>query len=679
MPGHNTPPSTLPGSPATGDLPKQNLSDEETCAPDRWRNLFEYRQETNEHAEFEVLTHEKFYEKSGGAANQLGLCILSRYKGAGRCVHLRSRFLRDVFRKVVGKIRFEGVNVKADCIEIDEPYCPLFHCLEEMKDIAEGDLNASQREKADFVALYKLCTVGFIGDGFKAVREDLQQGVVTYDSLWALFQRNELLVVNTNGRANQPNIMRMVWVQKWSPRNEEAEPSRRKEWSFEVIQVSWDNTLKKFRHELQLIKVSPYPGARQFHDLLVSPLRLHPDEKIIKKTAEVRGDKWLALCHGEPKSMAYKGPAQPMLVDRMSMGPFAKDPETIQLSGRVVVDPGAMSKAARYANLTSQALDRVRYADEDPEDPAGLFQSGRYEAPSPDLSLCPAVYPVFALDEQEWYHVALDGLEEINWQPEAFDKLEMPKERKDLLATLTRSHMAGSSRRSTDMISGKGTGLVFLFYGPPGVGKTLTAEALAELTQKPLYRINLGTFSEYSNWEGVTEHMLDCASSWKSILLIDEAEVILEERAVAGRKQNTWVSVFLRKLEYYKGILVLTTNILNIIDEAFVSRVSVAIEFQELGDTQRLKIWKNFLDRMDGRLANKRLLLQEAETWSQEPLNARQIRNIILTAETLVIGRGRSAKMEPYDIESVLNLTTEFSNSFRSRSDGKQGRLFRKF
>jgi len=60
--------------------------------------------------------------------------------------------------------------------------------------------------------------------------------------------------------------------------------------------------------------------------------------------------------------------------------------------------------------------------------------------------------------------------------------------------------------------------------------------------QLPLYRVNLGVVSSSRNWEPHLDHIFDCAYSWNAILLIDEAEVVLEERTFRGKDQNTWVS-----------------------------------------------------------------------------------------------------------------------------------------
>lgn len=145
-----------------------------------------------------------------------------------------------------------------------------------------------------------------------------------------------------------------------------------------------------------------------------------------------------------------------------------------------MVDRGALMKAARAANLKYREIRKPDYIDSNPDRIISAFigrkvRSNTGNLVDPDLSLCPAVYPVFSFEEQEWYSATIDGLKDIQWQSEAFHRLELTKSQKTLLEGLTRAHAEGQDRRSSDMITGKGRGLVFLFHGPPGVGKTLTA------------------------------------------------------------------------------------------------------------------------------------------------------------------------------------------------------------
>ena len=134
--------------------------------------------------------------------------------------------------------------------------------------------------------------------------------------------------------------------------------------------------------------------------------------------------------------------------------------------------------------------------------------------------------------------------------------------------------------------------------GPPGVGKTLTAELLAEHLQRPLMQVSageLGTVAEAV--ERRLPHIFERAARWKAVLLLDEADVLLEQRSAQDVHRNALVCVFLRTLEYYQGMMFLTTNRVRQIDEAIASRIHFNLKYGKLGLEQRTNIWRIFLER----------------------------------------------------------------------------------
>lgn len=150
---------------------------------------------------------------------------------------------------------------------------------------------------------------------------------------------------------------------------------------------------------------------------------------------------------------------------------------------------------------------------------------------------------------------------------------------KDTIYRLVVAHSRGSSEFD-DFVKGKGKGLIGLFYGPPGAGKTLTAEAIAETARMPLYAVSSGALGhEAAQIHRNLADILKLASHWKAVLLLDEADVFLAQRNVTDIERNAIVSVFLRELEYYQGILLLTTNQVEVIDEAFQSKWYLAVLF----------------------------------------------------------------------------------------------------
>lgn len=97
------------------------------------------------------------------------------------------------------------------------------------------------------------------------------------------------------------------------------------------------------------------------------------------------------------------------------------------------------------------------------------------------------------------------------------------------------------------------------------------------------------------------------------------------------------VSVFLRVLEYYSGILFLTTNRVSTFDDAFKSRIHIPIRYTDLSQSSRLQIWRSVCARVPGGVT---ISDKEFQALAEDDLNGRQIKNVIKTAESLALFDG---------------------------------------
>jgi hypothetical protein len=146
----------------------------------------------------------------------------------------------------------------------------------------------------------------------------------------------------------------------------------------------------------------------------------------------------------------------------------------------------------------------------------------------------------------------------VDWNDDAFANLVLPGDRKTLLRSLVDAHHAEVG--FDDFVKGKGAGLVVNLFGPPGVGKTFSAEATSEHVKRPLYVVgagDLGTRAE--DLDLALQRVFDVATAWKAIVLIDEvnittpvsllslfipqADVFLERRSLHDLKRNAMVAV----------------------------------------------------------------------------------------------------------------------------------------
>ncbi|KAE9581425.1 hypothetical protein CGMCC3_g2513 [Colletotrichum fructicola] len=293
------------------------------------------------------------------------------------------------------------------------------------------------------------------------------------------------------------------------------------------------------------------------------------------------------------------------------------------------------------------------------------------------MLLLPSTVYGFNLQDKKWVDLEVDKFHPVAWNKDAFKRLVLDEKTKEMIYALVDIQTA--TKRMDDIITGKGNGLIVLLHGSPGTGKTLTAESVAEIAEKPLYRVTCGDIgTEAQDVEKYLATVLYLGKLWDCVLLLDEADVFLEERTFADLQRNSLVSVFLRVLEYYEGILILTSNRVGHFDEAFKSRIQVAIHYENLSKKSRKAIWQNFLEMIEDSAdedANIAELEGHLDQLASEEMNGRQIRNALLTARQLA--KHRKERLEWEHLDQVMKTSAAFNKylkTIRGQSDDKLAR-----
>lgn len=181
------------------------------------------------------------------------------------------------------------------------------------------------------------------------------------------------------------------------------------------------------------------------------------------------------------------------------------------------------------------------------------------------------------------------------------------------------------------------------------------------MAEKPLYRVTCGDIgTDAEGVEKYLESVLYIGTIWSCVVLLDEADVFLEERTQTDLQRNALVSVFLRVLEYYEGILILTSNRVGTFDEAFKSRVQLAMHYPSLEKDGRLEIWNTFIKdlRKNTDEVNYDGLMDRIDILARHKLNGRQIRNTVKTARQLAYFR--KEKLEYSHFEVAIGVANEF-------------------
>lgn len=217
---------------------------------------------------------------------------------------------------------------------------------------------------------------------------------------------------------------------------------------------------------------------------------------------------------------------------------------------------------------------------------------------------------VFNLSTHDYVWLHSDYLTPYQYDKSLKDKLILPQTHRDLLDVLTTNVDAFSG----DIIEGKTAGNVILCKGIPGVGKTLTAEIYSEIIERPLYLLHSGSLGTTAKEiEESLKIVFSRSERWNCVLLLDEADVFIVRRN-DNIEQNAIVAEFLRTMEYFNGLLFMTTNRPHDIDEAIISRCAAIINYEAPTLDNAPKIWQVLAEQYDY-TPSETLLLQLLETF----------------------------------------------------------------
>lgn len=200
----------------------------------------------------------------------------------------------------------------------------------------------------------------------------------------------------------------------------------------------------------------------------------------------------------------------------------------------------------------------------------------------------------------------LDDLAQRITPNAGFEELVLPSEEAKMLRSIAahvRQRSVVYERWGFGRKGGRGLGITALFSGASGTGKTMAAEVLANELDLDLYRIDLSQV--VSKYIGETEKNLrrifDAAEEGGAILLFDEADALFGKRSEVkdshDRYANLEISYLLQRMEAYRGLAILTSNMRSALDVAFTRRLRFIVEFPFPGVEERAAIWARVFPR----------------------------------------------------------------------------------
>ncbi|CRG89015.1 hypothetical protein PISL3812_06050 [Talaromyces islandicus] len=634
-------------------------------------------------------------------------------------VDIKSKFLKEALVTVMDGVK--SVSLVTDVPVVDPNM--LFLYLEEarahmkvLKKLAKTEKKKKSRKLAATKAAHLKILIKYLDTDYAETKKTLypllESNMITFDLLWALFKPNTIAYTPTYGHADEPRAFKIEYATK------ESSFMKGTWYVVEGKYLEYDG--KTFGMGNMAADVESFKGVRKISSLACYPLKYHREADNLKAKLVERGKKFVSL-HGMNyrfhKGMAFfkkkRSVIKVNINGRVMIDPAlhrrinpnypistvkAKDPNLLDSDSDGDSDDccccaSSSDEAHGDANDNDSEPSRPRYKlvrdnkgkahlveveyDENgqevppKENLDNIDKDNKNEDSGPEftdeeLLIASPVVLGFAFSEKLWLEFSVSGVRDIEWNEGAFDSLVLPDNQKSIVKALVESHSYHAAENIDDVIQGKGKGLVAVLHGPPGTGKTLTAEGIAELLKRPLYMVSAGELGTDSrSLEGELNKILDIAHSWGAVLLLDEADVFLEKRTIQDIHRNALVSIFLRLLEYFQGILFLTTNRVETFDDAFQSRIHIALRYGDLTTKAKRAVWKMFLDKVksiDG-VETAEFTDKDLDVLARHNLNGRQIKNSVRTAQALAVNEKSALSMS--HIKRVLEVAETFEQDLK--------------
>ncbi|KAF2817568.1 P-loop containing nucleoside triphosphate hydrolase protein [Mytilinidion resinicola] len=559
---------------------------------------------------------------------------------------MKSEELRDILRLLLK-------DVKAVCLREDKPTISprlLFSFLPQLKAYRENSLSPDSIGAQHLDVL-----VAFLENHFSSTTKSLlpllEHGEITFSLLWALFKPNTHIFTICDG-SDQPRCL--IYD------SGELKTSLLGEKRFELDCRYLGCDGKVFGEVATTLSISEFRSTRKIASLNAFPLMYHGAEAELRQNLIRNGRKFMSLggiyhcdCEGFGYFRTDEGPLKfstrgRIMVDALAFknaNPNYGKPRVDETSHRgfYAIDFDAERKKMQQDKVKSKGIVPEEMGDE-------------------DLLICNPTVLGFSLANKQWGEFPVANIKDIRWDTLAFESLAIPEQKKEMLQALVEGHQSESGHvKFDDVISGKGQGLVLLLHGLPGVGKTLTAEGIAEFQKRPLYVACAGDLSlDPAVLEARLSPILDVVRRWGAVLLLDEADVFLERRSPYNLQHNSLVSVFLRQLEYFQGVMFLTTNRVSTFDEAMQSRVHLALRYDDLNEAAREKVWKTFLQQAD---ATANISPRDLNKLQAHRFNGRQIKNTVWIG--FALARNAGEKLAYGHLETAVEANREFELDFK--------------
>lgn len=440
-------------------------------------------------------------------------CYNGRRSLSIHSIIVQSERLKEFLKKALDN--YPGVTTTLQRLEIASPFRPLVHRWQAVTKLRDEEQDPTTKAHVDM--FYRIMDEE-LRDVIDRKNDLVAKGVITHDLVWTIMEPQDVVISSPDG------TLRAYLLTQVSSENETSVHDY-----LEMEYVGFNGS--KFGYKYTGFMIPKFVGTVPITSLPYFPLRYHPEKDAIQELLIARGKRWEGY-----KGYHFKAYEEGSTCTNSKSRDENLSDTNHHVKSRVIIDIDA------YKDFGRSHLVAV---DSEIDGELDNLQA---------LIATPTLYG-YSLSDKEWSTFLVDQLKDIEWDEKAFESLVLPREQQGLKEVVLAVAKAQSKKvdEFDDVVRGKGQGFIIQLSGPPGVGKTLTAESVAEVMRVPLYVMSAGDLGVNARgFETKLKDILRLIPKWGAVLLLDEADVFMEARDSTNLDRNELVSIFLRMLEYFE-------------------------------------------------------------------------------------------------------------------------------
>lgn len=417
----------------------------------------------------------------------------------------------DHLKRVLAGVMYgyRGITMSLEKVEFRKPFGPFIHRWELFTGARDNEPNAEAKAHLDL--LYEVMATE-LNDVIKRKNSLVPNGMITFDMLWTIFEPGGTAysIVNGHKRAFQHEKSFIGPDFK----------------DYEIQAVYIDYNGYGFGYRKYKFFIPAFEGTKPIMALPVIPLICHDDRGTLLETLTLRGKLW--YLHKGYHYKQYEG---------LALATYMGREINYNITSRVIIDTEAY-----LAFHSDNCL-------KDLEDMSSSLGDAQLLFATPILR-------GYSLEDRKWLELFIDGVSDINWNPRPFKSLVLPDGEEENVKKLVLALANSQSKKvdaNSDVLQGRCRSVIMLLQGPPGVGKTLTAECVAEVMKMPLYVLSARALGNTTaRVEESLKSTLPLIAKWGALLFLEDADIFIQEPNPSDLRANELSYVHLALLEHYQ-------------------------------------------------------------------------------------------------------------------------------